>query len=104
MAFKVAIRSERAHCPVEPKLAAKVRVAAQKRGISAETLVNLWLQERLPEASKARGICRLIHFLAQDFGEPDKLMQACFFASGLRRQLRFFQCCCQLIFRPDLFQ
>ena len=51
--FKVAIGSAATYCPVESGLAARLRSVAQKRGISAETLLNLWLQERLEAAEKA---------------------------------------------------
>jgi hypothetical protein len=35
--------------PVEPTLFAAVAELARRRGISAETLVNLWLQQKLDE-------------------------------------------------------
>lgn len=34
---------------IEPDLLAAVEKQAQKRGISVETLINLWLQEKLME-------------------------------------------------------
>jgi hypothetical protein len=49
--LKVSIPSEAIYCPVEPGLLAKLRLLAQKRGISAETLLNLWLQEKLSETA-----------------------------------------------------
>ncbi len=36
--------------PVEPDLLTRVEKQAARRGISVETLVNLWLQEKLAEA------------------------------------------------------
>lgn len=36
--------------PLEPGLLARVEQQAARRGVSAETLVNLWLQEKLAEA------------------------------------------------------
>jgi hypothetical protein len=40
--------------PIDRELAGKLRVAATEHGISAETLVNLWLQEKIAaEARKA---------------------------------------------------
>jgi len=36
--------------PLEADLLARVEQQASRRGISAETLVNLWLQEKLAEA------------------------------------------------------
>ncbi len=36
--------------PLEADLLARVEKQAARRGVSAETLVNLWLQEKLAEA------------------------------------------------------
>ena len=36
--------------PLEPDLLTEVEEQARRRGVSAETLVNLWLQERLAKA------------------------------------------------------
>jgi hypothetical protein len=36
--------------PLEPDLLARLEAQAAKRGVSAETLANLWLQEKLAEA------------------------------------------------------
>ena len=36
--------------PLEPDLLTRVEDQAQRRGVSVETLVNLWLQERLAKA------------------------------------------------------
>ncbi len=36
--------------PLEPDLLTQVEEQAQRRGISVETLVNLWLQEKLVKA------------------------------------------------------
>lgn len=41
------------YCPVEAGLADRLRSIAQRRGVSAEALVNLWLQERVAETEKA---------------------------------------------------
>jgi len=40
----------RSGVPLEPDLLARVEEQAARRGVSAETLVNLWLQEKLAEA------------------------------------------------------
>lgn len=37
----------RRHFRVDARLASKINRIAQQRGISAETLVNLWLQEKV---------------------------------------------------------
>jgi len=46
------VNLERSHhlIPVEHKLAKKIREFATKQGLSTETLVNLWLQEKLMQA------------------------------------------------------
>ena len=36
---------------LEPKLAKKLTAYAQERGVSTETLINLWLTEKLMEAA-----------------------------------------------------
>lgn len=39
--------SSMVYVPVAKDLVSKVRVQARRQGVSSETLVNLWLQERL---------------------------------------------------------
>jgi hypothetical protein len=45
--FEVAIESEITYYPVEATLSDKLSEIARRRGVSAETLLNLWVQERL---------------------------------------------------------
>jgi hypothetical protein len=45
--FEVDIQSEITYYPLESSLSAKVRSIAKRRGISPETLLNLWVQEKL---------------------------------------------------------
>lgn len=47
--FDVDIRTEVTYYPLDVVLAARIRAAAQRRGISPETLLNLWVQERLQQ-------------------------------------------------------
>lgn len=47
--FKVNIQSEVIYFPLEGTLSAQVAEAARQRGVSPETLVNLWVQEKLLE-------------------------------------------------------
>ncbi len=47
--FEVDIQSEVTYYAVDSELSAKIRVIAKRRGISADTLLNLWVQERLGE-------------------------------------------------------
>ena len=47
MKFDVNIKSQRKYYPVDGNLSTKVRKIAKKRGISEETLVNRWIQEKI---------------------------------------------------------
>lgn len=47
--FEVDIQSEATYYPLDKSLSAKVRSIAKQRGISPETLLNLWVQEKLQE-------------------------------------------------------
>lgn len=49
----VNVQSSRRYIALEPQLGAALHQLATKRGISAETLINLWLQERLVKESIA---------------------------------------------------
>ncbi len=51
--FAVDIRSEVTYYAVETELSQKVRSLAEQRGVSAETLLNLWVQEKVTEAVAA---------------------------------------------------
>jgi len=50
VAVEVDLTSSQAYMPVAKDLLSKVRVQARRQGVSSETLVNLWLQERLTAA------------------------------------------------------
>ncbi len=47
--FEVDIQSEATYYPVETTLSAKLSRIAKRRGVSAETLLNLWLREKVAE-------------------------------------------------------
>jgi hypothetical protein len=51
--FDVDIRSETTYYAVESSLSLKLRRLAQQQGISAETLLNLWVQEKTMEIAVA---------------------------------------------------
>jgi hypothetical protein len=51
--FTVDIRSEVTYYAVAADLSQKVRSLAEQRGVSAETLLNLWVQEKVMEAVAA---------------------------------------------------
>jgi hypothetical protein len=48
--FEVDIQSEVTYYPLDVALSAQIRSIATQRGISPETLLNLWVQEKLQEA------------------------------------------------------
>jgi len=47
--FEVDIQSEVTYYPLDTTLSARVRSIAKQRGVSSETLLNLWVQEKLQE-------------------------------------------------------
>lgn len=47
--FEVDIESEVTYYAVDKMLSEKIQVVAQKRGVTADTLINLWVQEKLQE-------------------------------------------------------
>jgi hypothetical protein len=49
--FEVDIQSEITYYSLDKKLAEEVQSIAQKRGVSADTLINLWVQEKIQERS-----------------------------------------------------
>ncbi len=49
--FQVDIRSEKRYYPLERDLASQVTKIAQIRGIAVETLLNLWIKEKILEQS-----------------------------------------------------
>ncbi|HTE18860.1 MAG TPA: CopG family antitoxin [Armatimonadota bacterium] len=48
-AFEVDLRSTATYYPLEQELSKKLRSIAERRGISSETLLNLWVQEKAGE-------------------------------------------------------
>jgi len=47
--FEIQLESNKTYLPIAKDLYPKLRVKARAQGISLETLVNLWLQEKLAE-------------------------------------------------------
>jgi len=45
--FQVDIEPEVTCCSLDKRLAEKVQAIAQKQGVSADTLINLWVQEKI---------------------------------------------------------
>jgi hypothetical protein len=52
--FEVEGLSEATYFPVETTLSAKLVSIAERRGVSPETLLNLWVQEKVKEESAAK--------------------------------------------------
>ena len=52
--FEVEIESEATYFPVETSLSAKLVSLAEQRGVSPETLLNLWIQEKMREDTAAK--------------------------------------------------
>jgi hypothetical protein len=50
-AIELDLSSSKVYCPVAKDVLSQVRKQARRQGVSAETLVNLWLQERLCAAA-----------------------------------------------------
>lgn len=51
---EVDIESEAVYYPIEGELSATLNSIAKERGVSAETLLNLWLKEKISAESPAK--------------------------------------------------
>jgi hypothetical protein len=49
VSFEVDIETEVTYYAVDKILSEKIQTIAQKRGVTADTLINLWVQEKLQE-------------------------------------------------------
>lgn len=47
--FEIEIESQTTYFPVETNLSTKLAAAAKRHGVSPETLLNLWIQEKTAE-------------------------------------------------------
>ncbi len=52
--FEVDAQAETTYYPVEMALATKLRSIAERRGISPETLLNLWVQEKVSDETATK--------------------------------------------------
>lgn len=50
--FDINIKSERRYFAIEYSLSEKITEIAKRRGISSETLINLWLKEKINQFEK----------------------------------------------------
>jgi hypothetical protein len=47
---QVTLHSSKTYCAVAKDVMAQVRAQARRQGVSTETLINLWLQEKAAES------------------------------------------------------
>lgn len=57
--FVVVAEREATYYPVEKDLSAKIQSVAKKQGVSSDTLVNLWLEQKVKEQVSPRSGRRL---------------------------------------------
>ena len=46
---EITLSSEKVYCPIAKDVIQQVRTRAHQQGVSTETLVNLWLQEKIAQ-------------------------------------------------------
>ena len=63
--FDVNIKKERNYCALEKDLSEKIDEVARLKGVSPETLVNLWLRENYLKKRGIRG-CKIKNFLSEN--------------------------------------
>ena len=52
--FDVVVEPEATYYPIEKGLSEEIQTAARKRGVSSDTLVNLWLEQKIKEQKSSR--------------------------------------------------
>jgi|APPan5920702856_1055754.scaffolds.fasta_scaffold05307_2 hypothetical protein len=57
--FDVVLEPEATYYPVQKDLSEKIQSEAKKQGIPSDTLVNLWLEQKMKEQRSTRGGRRL---------------------------------------------
>ena len=57
--FDVVLEPEATYYPVERNLSKKIQSVARKQGVSSDTLVNLWLEQKIKEQRSTRAGRRL---------------------------------------------
>jgi hypothetical protein len=53
--FDVVLEPEATYYPVSKTLSEKIQSEARKQGVSSDTLVNLWLEQKINERRSKRG-------------------------------------------------
>ena len=51
--FNVNIKSQRRYFPVDSQLSARIKEIANQHGVSEETMLNLWIQEKVNQIQPA---------------------------------------------------
>lgn len=57
--FEVVLEPQATYYPIAKELSEKIQSEARKQGISSDTLVNLWLEQRIKEQRSTRAGRRL---------------------------------------------
>ena len=57
--FEVVLEPEATYYPISKDLSDRIRSEARKQGVSSDTLVNLWLEQKVEERKPRRGKQRL---------------------------------------------
>ena len=52
--FDVVVEPEATYYPIEKGLSEKIQSVARKRGVSSDTLVNRWLEQKIKEQASSR--------------------------------------------------
>ena len=52
--FEVVAEPEATYYPIEKDLSEKIQSVARKQGVSSDTLVNLWLEQKIKEQRSGR--------------------------------------------------
>jgi len=52
--IQVNLGSDKIYCAVAKDLMTPLRIQARRQGVSAQTLINLWLREKVMEAPKSK--------------------------------------------------
>ncbi len=52
--FDVVLEPEATYYPIEKDLSEKIQSVAKKQGVSSDTLVNLWLEQKIKEQRSPR--------------------------------------------------
>ena len=57
--FEVVLEPEATYYPISKDLSDKIQSEARRQGVSSDTLVNLWLEQKIKERRSVRGGRRL---------------------------------------------